>query len=284
MKEKRERESSSGFHFLNTFEDCWRKGWFKYILKWEPDKISPSLLFGQSIHHAIAEFYLKSIDIVDCFVVKLQSMKMLYNDLETYDKDLKRGKGLLDLWMINWGLDWKEREELLAAETSFKVKVGDFDFTGRYDGVFKDKKSGKRFIREIKTTSWSVMGMYDGVHSSDQPTAYLYSWNQDHPHEHIDEVQVDILYNRSSVYKCERPPMIYRSKRELEEWALGTNTLISEIAQRVKSLADYPSIQLFKRKGNCDAGKFKCPYRSICRTNIDVKRPPLGYHIEVNDE
>lgn len=278
----KERESKSGFHFYTLYQSCPRRFWFKYILKWETDKTAPALLFGQAMHHSVAEFYKKSIDIIDHFVIQLTERKDLYEDNTVYIKDLDRGQGLLDIWMINWGLDWKEREEMIEVEKEFSVKIGNFDFTGRLDGVFRDKKTGRRFIRELKTTSYSVMGSYWNLFYSDQPTAYVFARNKEHPHERIDEVQPDILYNKGRVFKAERPPNITRTSQDLEEFELGMLGIITEITQKVKSLSEFKSIQLFPRRGNCDGdGFYTCPYRKICRSNIDVNYVPYGFHKEV---
>ena len=277
----KERESKSGFHFYTLYQSCPRRFYFKYLLKWMTDKIHPALLYGQAIHHAHADFYKNSIDIINEFIVQLNIRRELYEDRTVFMKDLDRGQSMLDTWMVKWGIDWQEREELICVEEEFMVKIGEFNFTGRWDGVFKDKKTGRKFIREIKTTSYSVMGSYYNLFYSDQPTAYLYAWNELHPHEKIDEVQPDILYNKGRVFKPERPPNIRRSSLELEEFKLGMLGIITEITQKVKSLENFKSIQLFPRRGNCDGdGFYTCPYRGICRTNIDINYVPFGFHKE----
>lgn len=275
----------SGFWFYTTHQQCEWKFYLSKVIRFEPDFIRPALLFGGAGHEALAKLW-KTFDIdeaIETFVKALEEREPSYQDKGAYIDDLNRGRVLLlEYYKRNHEKDQK-RYEVLAIEEEIDVPVEEFILTVKPDLVVFDKERRMVQIFEHKFTSYSIQKSFETVMYGDQGTCYLYAWNRTHPDKHAETIIPDILYNRKSVYDCQRPADVYRRKIDLEQFEIGKAGLIRRITQKIKALetGDYPPISLFDRRGDCDGdGFFTCEFRDICRTFIEPNKPPYGYHIK----
>jgi hypothetical protein len=244
----------SGFWFLDSAESCPWKWLLHYYYDIEPEHTPPALLWGQAMHSGVEE-------------------------------DMLRGTKLLELYCRKYANELDEYE-FLAIEEDLCVTIGGFDFNFRVDAVAKSRRTGVIQGREIKTSSsLTPVKVFGKVQDQDQVTAYLYAWNLKHPDQYCELFVPDVLYNNKSVYDCQRMTSgVYRSRAEMDEWALGAVQFYAELTQRMKTLAagQTDQHQLFKRAFSCDGdGFFRCDYKPICRCGYPRKKGdmPHGYRV-----
>jgi hypothetical protein len=123
---------------------------------------------------------------------------------------------------------------------------------------------------------------YAKLFNQDQPTAYIWAWNQLHPEAPISDCILDMLYHNKGVLYCKRPGRIHRTKQDLYDYEMGMFTQITEIMSKRALLASgTPPIALFPRRGDCDGdGFYTCDFRSICRAYLAPGDPPLGFKVK----
>jgi hypothetical protein len=272
----------SGFWFHTTYQQCNRKFYFEKILRFTPDHVHPALSFGRAVHAALNVFHAgKTLDDAQAaFTRDLEGRKDSYADNTTYIADLNRGPLLLAEYAATWKDD-SSRYKVISQEEEMSVSVHDFSFVVKPDRVSFDTKRHMCVIFEVKTTSFSLSKAYENAYNADQATAYLFGWNRTHPTQPCEICVPDILYNRKSVFRCERPGEIYRTRIDFEQYELGLYGLMAEIAQKTAALSEFPAIQLFPRRGDCDGdGAYSCAYRPICRQFVDPNNPPIGFHLK----
>lgn len=277
-----EKKKGSGFWHYVTYQQCPRKYWFNYILRFRPDKKASPLSYGSAIHLAVSTFHetQSSIKAQDAFIKYLTDCESSYEKQEKYVEDLNRGPTMIVEYCKTWEKDF-ERYEVVCQEKEMSVDIGGFTFVFKPDRVSRDRQINIFIVFEVKTTGFSVGKAFENVFNSDQATAYIYAWNKTHPNEKCETCIPDILYNKKGVYRCERPGDVYRTKVDLNDFELGMFGLIQEVSQKTSALDEYPPIQLFPRRGDCDGdGFYKCQFRSICRTFIEPDNPPYGFHME----
>jgi hypothetical protein len=277
----------SGFWFLDSAESCPWKWLLHYYYDIEPEHTPPALLWGQAMHSGV-EGFLSSGDYLAAlaaFTIKMASNESSYEKHEKYNEDMSRGTKLLELYCRKYANELDEYE-FLAIEEDLCVTIGGFDFNFRVDAVAKSRRTGVIQGREIKTSSsLTPVKVFGKVQDQDQVTAYLYAWNLKHPDQYCELFVPDVLYNNKSVYDCQRMTSgVYRSRAEMDEWALGAVQFYAELTQRMKTLAagKTDQHQLFKRAFSCDGdGFFRCDYKPICRCGYPRKKGdvPHGYRV-----
>lgn len=114
-------------YMLKTWEECKRKFYFSYVLKIFLPSVSSAAQSGEKIH-ILTNYFLKR------------------NDIERMKKSLSEKE--LALWekVENHEL---LKNELLASEYEFNLRLGNFWANGRIDAIFKDEK--KIIIADWKT-------------------------------------------------------------------------------------------------------------------------------------
>lgn len=287
MSNKEQRESAAGYHYYETFTQCPRKGYLRYILGLKPQYTSQHLIFGGAMHEAIGWYYtnrngLPPNELIDGAQQKLHdeivAQREKYEKEEQFEENLEKGEVMLNTWHNTWYQHDRENYELVEVEKQYNVYVGpneEFIFTARPDRIMRDPLNGRYYVFDVKTTGWSVPGTYASVDCQDQMTSYLWILQRSHPDWVIAGAVPDIIYKRKSVVKAERPGLIYRSKDAIIQFEMGLYGKILEVSQKYQSLDDFPAEVLFPRNG-AQCAKFGCEYNLICRTHIRDDLP-LGF-------
>lgn len=250
-----ERESKFGYHFIMDYAENPYHFFLRYVLGIRRSKKGKALLFGGAIHDAIHSFYeTNDPDApIETFLAVLDSVEYLYEESKDYKKDIDRGQMMLHQWLnVVPAAEQEDELELVEAEVPHDIKLlNGFPMTIRIDRVMYHPGMMKYLLREVKTTGWSIDGMYDSVKRADQITTYVIGASRAGLAKAADIlVSPEILYNRQSVVKVQHPSFIFRSPSELYRTELS---LISWFGRLYNSLKMYqegaPAPLAFPRNG-----------------------------------
>jgi hypothetical protein len=273
------RESPQGYHFWSAYHDCPWYFYLKYLMGWIPLHKGKALSKGAAIHEAMATFYKtgKPSDLMDTYIQCLEENKGDFEKPDELKELIEWGPKELLVWYNGFGHKDMEEYDVLSIEEELRpVLANGMELTIRPDRVLKKKGNHLTTIRDTKTTSYSIESSYNGVKCEDQATAYIWGLQQVHPEWQVDCLEVDVIYRRQSVIRCERPAPIFRSKYDLAQFELGVMGTMTELTQKVMSLDKYPAQMLFPRHGrNCM--KWGCEYSQICRMKPEAMKIPPGF-------
>ena len=281
MKDKEERKrggSLAGYSFLSLYVDCQRKWYLSHVCRIEPEFTPKPLTFGSAIHEWREYFYTHGDAGKDQWINAMSAQRSFYEDEKVFEEDLRRGWLMLRKWLDTWSEHDLMNWEVLAVEEELTVPLtDDWIITIKPDLRIKDRISGNIYIVDCKTTGYSVKSPYDSMEAMDQVTCYM--WGLRKLGKPVNGLIVDVMYNRKSVYKAERPGIIVRSKADLDNFEEEMIGLYSEIHQKMLALEEgsYDIRQLFRRNGRSCSGAFKCSFSDVCRHHIIPGKPPLGY-------
>jgi len=267
------RESSLGYHMINTFQSCPRKWFLKYICGILPAKVNKALLFGKAWHEGMEVFY--KGDLADNAYLKilssLEANKDNFKSLEDYQSSVERVPILFKAWYDTVGVKLHDEYLVLEVEEELRPKLGDaFTMTIRPDAVVKHRASGTILIPEHKTTGYSLNSQFETVTRGDQATAYCWGLKKFRSEYALNfgGVLLDVCYNRGKVTDVQSMT-ITRNNQALTEFELSMLGVFLDLAQRIRALEVRPEIMpmLFPRNGSA-CSSFGCEYEGICRNHI----------------
>jgi len=278
------RESHSGFHFFNLFQNCPRKFFIKYILRITTETTGSPLIFGAAFHEGKAVWYEtgNKNKALSTAQFEVDDRKSEYEKYEEYERDSKKISILLDRWIEKFGRQDLKVFKFEAVEKQVEVEIphtSGFKMTIRPDAIVTNT-DGESFVLETKTSGFSPYVADKGVYYGDQATSYLYGAKKSYPNLNIQGVLPDIAYWNKKTFNEEnitfmRGDLIYRNNRNLEEFALGVANVVTTISQSAKAYFDgkAPAAMLFPRNTSwCLSFSRPCEYADICRTNLETLR------------
>jgi hypothetical protein len=189
---------------LTTYQTCQKKWQWSYVEKLKPRKKSGALTLGTIIHKAFDMYYkpTSTKDIVSYIdsAYKEELSKVGIEDQEDIYLDSKTALGMF----LNFPFDQMKFDEI-QSEEEFRVEIAPGIFyIGKVDG--KVKRTGKWWIREIKTTSEPKNIFEKRAACSSQGTGYIFGIRQ--------QDGVDI---QGVIYDYMRKPKLYKRKDECME-------------------------------------------------------------------
>jgi hypothetical protein len=285
-KPPHKRASSAGWHFLNSYQSCPRKFYFRYLRGFTPEHTAPVLTFGGAFHDGKATFYRtgsrkKAIQAAQDYI---EEAAPEYEDSYLPEIEYIRVENLMEAWISRCGRDDLRYYKILAVEEEMEAALyNGFRLTGRADAVLQSKSTGDRFLLETKTTGYSIEVTYRGLTNSDQISCYLWLLKKTHPNWKVDTCLPDIAYSRQSRVEVLREALITRSPQRLQEFEDQTVGLLTEISQKVQSIGSYPLLMLFPRNaapGWCTSFNRACEYMEICDQDCPVGEVPEGFKID----
>jgi hypothetical protein len=279
------RESPAGFHMVSYYNEN-PYGWYlRYIKGYRPIHTKPPLIMGGALHSAAEAAYLyhdreKTLKTYDQI---LRSRRKEYAEEEAFHKDLADGSAMLPVWYDTWvDRDFAEYD-ILEVEKQHEVPLADGSLflTVRPDQVFRRKSDGKIYVKDIKSSRWSITKAHEYLSGMDQSTCYLWAAKKLWPKNIIAGLMSDIMYKNRSVVKAERPGVVFRTDANLAEFELEIIGLVTEMNQKVEALAhDYPVPMLFPRNGK-DESFFGSEWPGIYRATLPPDgEAPFGYKID----
>jgi hypothetical protein len=259
--------SSAGFHFIQDYKRCQRYWFHKYVNKLEPNTKSPALIFGESGHEALEDYYQSVIDKVpyhergpimkERFIKAIEERRDMYSYLDRYEEDLERASIISDAYALQYASEYMQP---VAIEESLEVPLpnGQY-FTGRVDLVVKTMQ-GQNYIMDHKFTGWSLNSFAKTVQNSDQATAYLMLWNETHPELQLSGVIFNIIREYKGNVNFLRP-IVTKTKGDLEEFKLDLMDTQNDIVKRVLD----PEARWPKHTESCFLYNRPCPFLDLCK-------------------
>jgi hypothetical protein len=292
--------SQAGFHMLNAYQCCAWAWYLRYVLGLEASHKSKFLSFGTAMHAAMQAYYealrdgtlLDQGDFVSAGLTSLAEAKSAYAKPDDFDADRERLPRMLTTWYGEWAQRDAEDFDVLAVEEEIVFALPfDLRMTVRPDVVLRDRLTKGIFALEHKSTSKGVAAMAHSVAMSLQVDAQLLGLRS-----HFDladsrlaiGIVPNILYQRQSVVKAERPAPLSRSPRELAESALNFAGLFRELGAKCERLEtssifaeNLPESQFPRNGAWC--GQMNCEYEAICRSRLKPGEVPIGFtHVEAD--
>ena len=259
--------SPSGYHFVQSYQNCKRKFYWQYIRSLEPIHKAPALLLGSAGHEGLDEWYNQhSIGSSVSKRVKFATDRAIACIEESYDHYYDKSKfeahkrQLRDTFQ-QYGLEYYDESlRVLSREDTLSVglEYGDI-FTGRMDlvALFGD---GRRMIVDHKFTGWHMESFARSVKSSDQATAYTMLWNENFPGKRVGGVVFNIIRNYQGKIDFKRVP-VYRAQGDVDEFKREVSENFRDLAQRaVDPEATWP-----KNTDHCFAYNSPCPFLDLCQ-------------------
>lgn len=276
------RESSAGYHFLNTYQNCAWKFYIKYCIGLRPTFSAPALSFGSAIHGAVAAFLLGK-DHQGEFRRLMHEMRKAYEREEDYVLDANRGLVLLATWVTEVGENLRSDFDVLSAEEELTVPLPNgYVVTARPDAVLapKSKRDAKHrpgYILETKTTRWGRDLVEETLQNADQITTYIWATRKIHPDWNIEAVIPNVMYQNKSKIGVGLGDLIFRTNQDLVDYEQQAMGLLTEVSQKVLGLLDYSPHHLFSRNTSwCGSYNKPCEYLGICR-NARFDPVPTGF-------
>jgi hypothetical protein len=165
---------------IGTFRNCrWRWDWSSNLRQnLERDVPVPHFLLGRAVHYALAQYYegFDALEAYERFVehdVRLSEHLQMLEDMDLRTKivdSIVTGRGMVAhyvAWAPRHDKDW----EVLSTEKTGRLPRDGFVYGGRYDGVWRNKTSGKLWLAEFKTTR--SMQEIAFIYKDPQPMLYL---------------------------------------------------------------------------------------------------------------
>jgi hypothetical protein len=254
-------QSESGYHFISSFLSCQQKFYWEYIEGLVPKYRSKSLLFGDCIHKALAEYYSatkggnKWLDCANIAIEKfLSSMRELHEEYqyeEDYLADLSKGIVLLQEYsistehdqIIQYNLETEVYKELTLP--SGRVLTGNIDLI---------VGSNPPVIYDHKTTGWSISLSLQSLRMSNQATTYLSLCPQ------ASHMVYNILYQKESKTVFHRE-IVYRTADDLQKWIIQADAILGTISANVGKSPD----SWWRNDKNCFAYNHVCEYIDLCK-------------------
>ena len=279
--------SASGFHFINLYQCCPRKFYYRFVLRWRPKHTAIPLILGSAFHEAKAAWYMgkaykKAFD-VGCSVVEESRQEL--EDPQAYKDILRRLEGLFNGWVEAFGMNDRIEYDVIAVEKELSVPVEGTPFvmTMRPDAVLRNKSMNLPFVFETKTSGFSHRLTAEAVAYGDQATSYLWGVRKIMgitPYA----VQTDIAYwNKQSTdlnnRRFIRPELVFRSESRIQEFELSIAQLFTEVTQKVNALkAGFAYAALFPRNSYyCLSYSNPCEYAEICGTPCNARKMPSQF-------
>jgi hypothetical protein len=231
---------------VNTFQNCPRKWFIKYIIGILPTKLGKALLFGKAWHEGMEVFYRGSKDDNQTELADKSYQRILsalsnshsqFRNEDEYTEMVTKAAVLFQVWYRDIGVNLHKDYEVIMVESELKPKLGDaYTMTIRPDAVVRNRETGRIDIPEHKTTSYSIMSQLESVTRGDQATAYIWGLLKIHPEYALNfgGVLLDICYNRMRVTDVKQQT-IMRNRLELTEFELSLLGVFLDLANRIRA-------------------------------------------------
>lgn len=282
-KPEKRKESKSGFHYINLYQCCQRKFYFRYVKGWSPIHTPSPLINGSAFHEAKANWYMGKSE-KQCIKVATgiveEAKKELGND-EAYNEMLFKLPHLIHYWIEQFGNSDRLQYDVVEVESQHEVPIKDTPYvmTIRPDTILKAKGSKMLLVMETKTSGFSHRLTSEAVYYGDQATAYLWGAKKKYPE--IYGVIPDIAYWNSRSrgldnMKFLRTDVVMRDDYALEMFELGMGRTFTEVNQKMEALKQKVDARiLFPRNSfYCLSYSKLCEYAHVCQQDCTKMRVP----------
>jgi len=282
---------------LDTFQDCWRKGFFEYILGWRPDKPEHDLYFGECWHLAREHQLLHGYDdVAGAYKKFIDHYRKKFPD--TTD-DIFRPKDPMAV-ALALGKFADERvndlrdNKLLYTEISGKVPIDERRFLHyRMDSVLERREDGKIFSWDHKTTTeksinyrWWADGFFLGLQNGTYTHCLYCMYDIDQVIGiEFDGVGFNYLKRNQEYRITFKQVPAWKDPKQMNVWLWTVNDLYDRYEMELDRLSHCkesdPIMMAFPiRSGSCS--KYRgCQFHDYCLAWPNPLRschePPLGF-------
>lgn len=248
-----ERESSAGFHFVQTFMQDPYAWYLKYVRGLCPRHTKPALTKGKIIHTAIEAAYTfkEAQAAIDTTNAMFNVARPDYEDSEQHGQDWRDSLIMVEAWTDKWLAYDLATYHLLHVEDIFELPLANgFIMTIKPDVVLQRKEDAEIRALDHKTTGWSLMSGHQALADTDQPTTYIWALRKLYPNNSIIGVESDIIFKRKNMKSasCERVGIVQRSDWYLAQWEISMIAWLKDIVRRIEMLDEgYPPAFAFPR-------------------------------------
>jgi hypothetical protein len=280
--------SSTGGHFIGSYQDCPRKWYLQYELDIKPKWTGKALTYGLAWHKAIEEFYRHNLEhstdegyTIGCssqcgleagFAVLADAASHdRYQYLEDYETDCSRFPVMFSAWCVQIGTQILSQYRVLSLEETLSLELPNgFSFTGRLDELLCDRETGAVMISEHKSTSFSLSQMERSVFLGDQLPGYMALVKHCKPliADKLQGCLLDVTYQRGKVVEA-RTSTLYYDASDLSRFLLNVTGVLNELSQKISAVREGVSDALLFPRNGLACSRFACPYEPICRCHAD---------------
>lgn len=284
--QSKRRESASGFHYVNLYQCCPRKFFFRYVKGWRPKQTPQALVFGSAFHEAKATFYLKKSEkrAIEVGMGVLEEARAEVGD-EAISKEMAwRLPHLVHYWVERLGQSDLAAYKVLAVEKQLEVPIKGTPWvmTIRPDAILQCKSTGLKFVMETKTSGFSHRLTMEAVVLGDQATAYLWGV-QKMLYPDVYAVIPDVAYWNSRSrdlgnIQMVRGDIAMRGEFAIEMFEMSMAKLFTEVNQRMAAVKTMDERVLFPRNSYyCLSYSKQCEYAMFCLESTKGKKCPHGF-------
>ena len=233
--------SQWGHSFIEAFNKNKRAFYLQYVLGLESTKPRSKALRGTALHAAVESLYVARGDTMD---PSAQMKHVVTTLLAEWLKDIdSEERATLIEAAQTMALDWctevwlKDQDvyDTIESERLLAVKLPNgFPFTCRLDRTVRVRQTGKKRIRELKTTGWRLDEYIRRVTDGDQVTAYLWAESTFAPDDPPEGAEAEVTYVYRNSHKAVKSELITRSKFELDDYADKLVGLYADLAGRLR--------------------------------------------------
>lgn len=282
--------SAAGYHYLDLFNNCQRKFYFRHVLRLAPLHLSYPLLFGTIFHIGKEVYYTNKGSLAQAtraMLTALRLRKSLFEDPKNYQDAAYRLPALFEAWHYETGQDDFHLYNILAVERSVSVVISKdprIVLTARLDLIVSPKASKRLYVLDTKTSQSSHYITKEAFHFSDQRTTYQLAAQRLYPKLQFGGISADISHwnknnNNPSAIINYRGDWETRTEPYIEQYRQGVASTFIEITQKVQALKTTSEFALFPRNRHyCMAYSHHCEYADICDLALHARsKVPHGF-------
>lgn len=233
--------SQWGQSFIEAFNKNKRGFYLSYVLGLEATKPRSKALRGTALHAAVESLYVARDPNMDPSAqMKLVVTTLLDEWLAGIDNEeratlIEAATTMALDWCSEIWLNDQDTVEVIESERLLAVKLPNgFPFTCRLDRTVRVKQTGRKRIRELKTTGWRLDEYIRRVTDGDQITAYLWAETTFAPDDPPEGAEAEVTYSYRNSHKCAKSELITRSRFELDDYADKLVGLYADLAGRLR--------------------------------------------------
>lgn len=252
---------------IKSFLSCPRRYYWTYVKNLSPVSISIPLVFGRSIHRALAEWYANFSQPVTLEIFEatmrdaIKDVEWFKEEKDKYQLHINAGIELLKQYFERYK---KEPFSVLQSELKFEVPLDSHTLVGRTDAIIN--WDGRFKLLEHKTTSKLGQNYLNKFNLDSQLTSYIYGIRKALKID-IQEVVLNCLRKIRIDAKKSEPEfvrdIIIRADEDLEIFEKE----VVLIAAQIESCEQNP--ELFWRNTDSCIQYGTCAYHSLCMHGED---------------
>jgi len=257
---------------IQTFLQCPRFYFYRYVLGWETEGSNINLVFGEAWHRAMEYLLLNGYSkegIAGAYKQFLEYYREFFDEETDLERQPKAPGNALE-GLAGYVEEYQATDgdfDVLHTECAGAVMISDRDdLHFRLDAVVKDRRG--IFCLEHKTTSWSSSIWAAQWSTKFQIDLYTHVLYMMYPPEQVFGILVNGTIFRKNAVAFDRIP-VKKSPAMMNEWmgnCLYILSLIEDNYHRLSkaSPADYYLDAFHKNPENCTKYNRTCPYMDLC--------------------